>query len=277
MVDDAADIRKLLRYQFEFDDRFEVVGEGGNGDEAVRLAETLHPDLIVIDRQMPGLGGVEAIPMIRARSPHTAIVLYTAALDPGIYHAALAAGAIDVIEKAGPDFVDQLVASLLDLSASPEATVEIRVGPVPAAAARAWVANTKTILDAVTAHPDVLGEPIPDDVVDLFESFLKRWEEVAGSTDEFRWAARAAPADVSRIVECWAAIDSMSDEQLAQLSVHWSPPEGEPFFRALTEGVLDALKRHDETRRLAAMLSDQWAAYEASRQAEAARRASPGH
>ena len=47
--------------------------------------------------------------------------------------------------------------------------------------------------------------------------------------------------------------------------VSWAPPEGGPFFTALTSGVLEALHRHDETKRLAERLGEQWSAYQSSR------------
>ena len=261
LVDDNPDVRALLRIQFRRDARFEVVGEAANGAEAVELAEAARPDLMVLDRQMPRMSGVEAIPEIRQRAPATAIVLYTAVADPPTYYAALAAGAIDVVEKAGPvsDFVDRLVRALLDRTSGPEATVEVRVGPVSSAAARVWVPNTQRILDAVRTHPEVLERAIPADVIELFCSLLTQWGEIASTTEEFRWAARASTTDVSRIVEYWAVIDRMTDEQLELLGIHWSPPEGEVFFRALTEGVLQALGRHEETKRLASLLGEQWA------------------
>jgi DNA-binding NarL/FixJ family response regulator len=259
IVDDVADIRLLVRLQLERDDRFEVVGEGGNGAEAIALADALQPDLMVLDRQMPTLGGVEAIPEIRRRSPDTTVVLYTAQSDEVTHRAALSAGALDVLDKgAGElDFVDRLVDALLGRAAS-DATVEVRVGPVSAAAARVWVANTTTILDAVAAHPDAFDEPIPSDVLAILRSFVDQWRDIAADADDFRWAARARPDDVERIVTSWAAIDLLSDDQLDEMGIHWSPPEGEPFFHALTAGVLEALRRHDETRRLAARLSEQW-------------------
>jgi CheY-like chemotaxis protein len=262
VVDDLADVRLLLRLQFARDERFDVVGEGADGLEAISLADRLRPDLMVLDRQMPKLGGVEAIPEIRRRSPETGIILYTAQSDAGTQQAALAAGALDVFDKSAGlamGFVDHLVGVLVARGDDPAATVDVRVGPVSAAAARVWVANTKTIIDAVAAHPEVLEQPVPPDVLELFSSFLDQWGAVARDADEFRWAARARPDDVFRIVTHWADIDRLSDGDLRRLGIHWSPPEGEPFFHALTSGVLDALRRHDETRRLAARLGDQWA------------------
>src|SRR5207245_1256672 len=117
------------------------------------------------------------------------------------------------------------------------------------------------IIDAVASRPDVLGAEIPDDVIDVFRSFFAQWHAIAESTEQFRWVARARVSDVERIVGHWAVIDAMTDAQLEELGIAWSPPEGQPFFQALTAGVLEALRRHDETERLAAQLDDQWAQY----------------
>jgi DNA-binding NarL/FixJ family response regulator len=264
VVDDADDIRMLLRLQFARDPRFVVVGEASNGYEAIAMAEAERPDLVVIDRQMPHLGGVEAIREIRRRAPGTAIVLYTANADLATSQAAVDAGALDVLEKAAVNrsFVDQLVETLIDRATASDETMAVRVGPVSAKAARVWISNTRTIIDAVAEHPEVLGEKIPDDVIELFRSFLSDWDAVAANSEEFRWVARARPADVTRIVSHWATIDSMTDEQLAVLGIHWAPPDGMPFFQALTAGVLEALGRHEATKRLAARLGEQWAPYQ---------------
>jgi CheY-like chemotaxis protein len=260
VVDDNADIRTLLRLTFELDDRFEVIGEGANGLEAVELAEQLRPHLMILDRQMPELGGLEALPMIAEKSPGTAIILYTAAADSTTHKAAVAGGAVDVLDKTilPTDLVERLVRKLVERWAQPDADVEIRIGPVDAAAARVWIENTTKLLAAVRANPSVLPEPVPEDVLDVFDGFLADWRDIAAMANEFQWVAKASAADVERVVEQWAAIDLMTDEQLEQLGMHWSPPEGRPFFEALTAGVLEALEQHATTLQLAERLSQQW-------------------
>lgn len=262
IVDDTDDLRFMLRLQFRRDERFEVVGEGADGNEAIALAAELRPDLMILDRQMPNLGGLEAMPEIRRVSPTTAIVLYTANADPGTYQAAVDAGALEVLQKAGTGgaVIDRLVGSLAERVGS-GATMEVRVGPVPSSAARVWVANTIAILDAIEAHPEVLGGEVPPDVWTTFRSFLDQWAALAATTEEFEWVAKARPQDARRIIEHWAAIDAMTDEQLAALGMEWSPPEGQPFFQALTTGVLEGLRRHEEHERLASRLLDQWAPF----------------
>lgn len=260
IVDDLEDMRLLLRLEFEQDSRFEVVGEGTDGDEAIELAGRLQPDLLILDRNMPRMGGIEAIGPIREVAPGTAIVLYTATADAAAHHAALAAGALDVFDKAAdPRFIDRFTATLLDRAGRPEADVEVRVGPVPATAARTWIANSTRILQSVAEHRDVVD--VSDEALELFQTLLRQWEDAARSAGEFLWVARASLDDVTRIVEQWAVIDGMTDEQLERLGVHWAPPEGQPFFEALTTGVLRALERHAETERLARRLEEQWAPY----------------
>lgn len=260
IVADSEEIRHLLRVFLDADERFEVVGEGCNGKEAISLAATATPDLLVMDQQMPGLSGVEALPEIRRLAPGTAVVLYTGGVDLHLPGRALAAGALAVLGKmvVGPSIVDWLAVILLGHWARPEADVEVRLGPVDAAAARAWIENALTIMAAFRAHPGVLAEPVPDDVVEVFDRFLDTWRALAAATDDFYWVARAEVAEVERLVDCWARIDRMSDDQLTTLGVHWSPPEGEPFFHALTACVLEAVASRREMHSLAQVLAGQW-------------------
>lgn len=260
IVDDTEDIRLLLRFSFRTDPRFELVGEGVNGREAIDLAARERPDLMVLDRQMPVLGGVEALPEIRAVSPRTAVVLYTAGADAGTYQAAVSAGAVQVVEKGAmaSSVVDTLAGILVAHWASDDASVEVRVGPVASEAARIWVANTAQILEALRRRPEVLAEPVPVEVLDLFARFLDTWSQVAREQEIFTWVARTTPSEIQRLVEYWAAMDRLADEDLARLGCQWSPPEALPFFHALTAAVIEALDAHAESRELAHSLAAQW-------------------
>jgi CheY-like chemotaxis protein len=262
VVDDSAPVRLVLRTVLSLDDRFEVVGEAVDGLEAIDLAAAVLPDLMVLDRDMPRLDGVRAIPRIRAVAPRCAIVLFTAASDAGTHQAAMSAGASEVLDKSalGPDIVDALGGALVAHLAELGATLGVRVGPVPAAAARAWISNTRRILAALRRDPDVLDEPVTDEVLDLFERFLVSWEGVASEAEVFSWQARAVPDEVRALLEQWAAVDRMTDLQLARLGVGWAPPEAEPFWVALTEGVVTALQEQAATQDLAAVLGEQWSA-----------------
>ena len=258
IVDDTADVRLLLRIMFDRDPRFQVVGEAGDGVAAIELAERTQPDLLVLDRQMPVLGGIEALPQIRERAPNTAVIVYTAQADSGTHQAALSAGALDVVEKStGASFVEQLADVLLSHSASADA-VDVRVGPVPSAAALVWIDNSTRIVEAVRDHLDELKLPIDGEVLDAFLRFLSTWRTIAATSDDFVWVASAPPEDVTRLVETWAEIDRLSDETIHRLGCDWSPPQGQPFFHALTAGVLRAMEAHRATQQLAIALAPQW-------------------
>ena len=81
LVDDEVSMRNLLRLTLENDQQFCVVGEAPNGREAVALALEHQPDLILLDLAMPGVGGLEALPRIRAVAPQAQVVILSG-LDP---------------------------------------------------------------------------------------------------------------------------------------------------------------------------------------------------
>jgi len=260
IVDDAEDIRSFVKLALELDGRFEVVSEAADGREGIDQLGTVVPDLMLIDRNMPRLGGVEALPEIRRRAPNTAVVLYTAGSDPGTYQAALDAGAVDVVDKATLDgsIADHLARILIAHWDRPDSLVDVRIGPLPSAPARQWVRNATQILRALGDHPEVLPEPLPDDVVEAFTGFLETWGALAAETDEFVWVGRAGAAEVRRLVQYWAMADRLSDEVLTSLGCAWSPPAARPFFDALTAGVMEGLRACADTKELAHSLAEQW-------------------
>jgi DNA-binding NarL/FixJ family response regulator len=77
LADDHALVREgvrssLVRFPF-----ISVVGEASNGKEALRLCKALHPDIVLIDLNMPEMGGMEATPLIRKACPETKIIVLT--------------------------------------------------------------------------------------------------------------------------------------------------------------------------------------------------------
>lgn len=75
LADDHTLVRQALRHLLEVEPDLRVVGEAGDGLEAVRLAERLRPRVLVVDVLMPGLGGVEVTRQVRQRSPETRVVV----------------------------------------------------------------------------------------------------------------------------------------------------------------------------------------------------------
>ena len=81
IVDDHAVVREGLRTFLELQDGIEVAGEAGDGEQAIRLASELEPDVILMDLVMPGVDGVTAMRAVRKRSPHSRVIVLTSFLD----------------------------------------------------------------------------------------------------------------------------------------------------------------------------------------------------
>jgi two-component system NarL family response regulator len=100
LVDDHQLMREGLRSILEKDSDFSVVGEAGGGREAVRLAEKLRPDVVVMDVAMSDLNGIEATRQIKAALPKTSIVALSSHLDRRYVKAMLDAGAAGYVLKS---------------------------------------------------------------------------------------------------------------------------------------------------------------------------------
>jgi DNA-binding NarL/FixJ family response regulator len=81
LVDDDADLRFMLRHLIEAATGHEVVGEAGDGLEAVEKVGTLYPDVVVMDVQMPNMDGIQATQQIKDRYPSIYVLGLTAFHD----------------------------------------------------------------------------------------------------------------------------------------------------------------------------------------------------
>jgi DNA-binding NarL/FixJ family response regulator len=98
ICDDVQEMRELIREVLE-ESGLQVVGEADNGSDAARLVAALEPDAIVLDLSMPGMDGLQAIPLIRAWSPRTAIVVFSGFAADRMDGVALKLGAHRYVEK----------------------------------------------------------------------------------------------------------------------------------------------------------------------------------
>lgn len=102
LADDHPIVREGLRAVLETQPDFEVVAEAASGDEAVRQALTLQPDILLLDLEMPIMDGVEAIRRLRQQRPASRIIVFTAFdNDERIIHA-VQAGANGYLLKGAP-------------------------------------------------------------------------------------------------------------------------------------------------------------------------------
>lgn len=125
VVDDVADLRQLYRRILERAGRFEIVGEAGDGNEALELVGRLQPDLVMLDVSMPDRDGMEILPDILDHAPGATVVMVSGFEARRLEPLALERGAVAYLEKGITP--DRLVEELLRaLGTEPEGAVAPR-------------------------------------------------------------------------------------------------------------------------------------------------------
>lgn len=127
ITDDHKVVRQGLRMVLDLDPDLEVVGEAENGEEALRLARRLAPDVVLMDLAMPVMDGIEATRIVRRELPETQVVALTSVLEDASVTGAVRAGAIGyLLKNTGSD----------ELRRAIKAAAEGQVQLAPEAAAR---------------------------------------------------------------------------------------------------------------------------------------------
>jgi DNA-binding NarL/FixJ family response regulator len=162
LADDHAVVRQGLRAILGAEADVRLVGDAADGQEALRLAERLEPDVLVLDLMLPGLNGFEVTRQVRKRVPRTRIVILTMHTDPAYAAEALRAGATGYVAK------DADAAELL-------------------AAVRAAAVGERYLSPALPAAALEAGEP-----ADPYEALTPREREVLQLTAEGHTAAGVA-------------------------------------------------------------------------------------
>lgn len=103
VADDHGIVRKGLRFLLERHEDIEIVGEASDGREAVRMAELLEPNVVVMDIGMPQLNGIEAAAQIVRRNPETAVIILSMHAEDSYLVRALTAGAKGYLLKGSAD------------------------------------------------------------------------------------------------------------------------------------------------------------------------------
>ncbi|MBE1877642.1 response regulator [Myceligenerans pegani] len=129
VVDDAGSVRRSLRLLLETTDDIRVVGEASNGADAVRLARTLRPDVVLMDLRMPGGGGLDAIEALSGpgvTDPIPVLVFTTFHLDEYLY-GAFERGAVGYLLKKNPGDIPAAIRAAVNASALQSPAVRERL------------------------------------------------------------------------------------------------------------------------------------------------------
>jgi len=99
IVDDNNLVRRLLRSWLEQHSEWNVCGEAENGKLAVERVEELHPEIVILDLQMPVMNGLDAAREIKRLAPNTALIMFTAHASYQLVREARTRGVTEVISK----------------------------------------------------------------------------------------------------------------------------------------------------------------------------------
>ena len=141
LVDDNEDLRFLVRTAVEARGGFEVVGEASDGRAGVQLATSLQPEVVLLDLDMPAMGGLEALPLVREAAPGSKVIVLSSFRREDYEQAVRAGGAVGYLEKGitARRLVDELfaVTGLLELVEGVVAEVKEGLSADTASASRA--------------------------------------------------------------------------------------------------------------------------------------------
>lgn len=115
LVDDQPIFRDIIRGVLQRTGRFQFVGEAENGAEAVELFNSVQPDVVIMDVQMPEMNGFEATVRIMEQTPHATVILTSMQADSGYAGIAAEAGARGFVPKKNLD-ADSILSLLTDQS-----------------------------------------------------------------------------------------------------------------------------------------------------------------
>ncbi|HYI46112.1 MAG TPA: response regulator [Actinomycetota bacterium] len=99
ICDDVAELRSLIKRALRSETDIEVVGEAANGQQAVEMAASLQPDVVVLDIQMPVMDGFQALEGIRRDCPASKVIMLSGLNASNLEATAMSLGADDYMEK----------------------------------------------------------------------------------------------------------------------------------------------------------------------------------
>ena len=173
LVDDQPLFREGLRTLLSVHSDFEVVGEAGNGEEALKLARSLLPSVVLMDLQMPVLDGVAATRRLKAEQPQCRVIVLTTFDDDEMVFDGLRAGALGYLLK---DVPSEKLGEAIRAAARGESFLQ------PSVAAKV-VAEFARLTSKPTMNAKTLAEPLSDREFEILRLIADgaRNQEIAGT------------------------------------------------------------------------------------------------
>lgn len=148
LADDSDDLREILTVALERTGRFSVVASVADGEAAREAVARLAPDLVLLDLAMPGAGGLDALPLVRAAAPEARVIVVSGFARDGLGPVVRDRGAVGYVEKglSPRRIVDEIlaVAGVLDAVEHVLQSSHRKLGPdvASSAAARRFMEET---------------------------------------------------------------------------------------------------------------------------------------
>ncbi len=132
IVDDVSETRENVRKLLQFESDVEVVGVARTGKVAIQVSQDLHPDVVLMDINMPDMDGISATEAIRAKQPAVQVVILSVQGDQNYMRRAMLAGARDFLTK--PPMGDELISAIRRAGAMAQSekskSAQIAVAPI---------------------------------------------------------------------------------------------------------------------------------------------------
>jgi DNA-binding NarL/FixJ family response regulator len=188
IADDHAVVRRGIRQLLEAEGGFEVVAEAGDIDGARRYVRGHHPDVLVLDLNMPEGSSLDAVPDIRAEAPETRIVVLTMQNEPASARQALSAGVLGYVLK---DAADAELVEAVRRAAAGDSYLNPRLGAQVAAAPPAGPPDGLSERELEVLRLIALGHTNADIAKKLFLSVRTVETHRAHIQQKLRLASRA--------------------------------------------------------------------------------------
>ena len=242
IVDDAVEVRTLVRTRLRLSRKLTVVGEGSTGQDAIELAGRLQPDLMLLDVSMPGMDGLEALPKVRASSPATRIAMYSGFEETGLAEQTLELGAAAFFEKSTPleTLADDLLALLSgEHRRSPLSAVDERRAATTEPVLREHLERFREVFEdaAIGMATMTLSGRIVRANPSLGRLTLRDAEEMVAES-----YAEMAGADGALVSEALAKVVS-GDRDVLQVEHRVSTRHGDRLLMSTISSVRDAAQR----------------------------------
>jgi len=157
IVDDSLTVRTIFKRMIEGDSAMVVVGTASSAERAIAQLKTQSVDVILLDLEMPGMGGLEALPMLLETAKGAEVLVVSSLAADGAEHtiSALSVGAADTMLKPRPggfndDYRNQLLAKIRALGSSNQAGEDVEVATVSTTVPAKRIATT-------SKRPEVLA------------------------------------------------------------------------------------------------------------------------